>query len=134
MLSRRFVPLLLLSLVLSGLGFGQTHWLVAQPVVNMYAGPTLDKDVTSQAIYGVTVQQVPSTDAAPDGWVEVRTPDDYTGWVQRAGLLSLAEKESYARADKRVVRVSNRSANVYREMDVTEHAPVLRCRSNSHSR
>src|SRR4051812_35834689 len=113
MLPRRFVPLLLLSLVLSGLGFGQTHWVIAQPVVNMYAGPTLDKDVTSQAIYGVTVQQVPSSGALPDGWLQIKTPDEYTGWVQRAGLLLLSEKESYAGEDKRVVKVSNRSANVY---------------------
>ena len=125
MLTRRFVHLLLLSFVLSGLARGQAHWVVAQPVINMYAGPSLDKDVTSQAIYGITVQQVLTKDTPPDGWMEIKTPDEYTGFVQRAGLLPLDEKENYAGPGKRVVTITNRSANVYREMDVTAHAPLL---------
>jgi cell wall-associated NlpC family hydrolase len=125
MRTRRFVPILLLSLVLSSVALGQTRWVVAQPVIDMYAGPSLDKDVTSQAIYGVTVQSLPPKETAPDGWIQIKTPDDYPGWVQRAGLLPLDEKENYAGADKRVVSVANRGANVYREMDVTAHAPLL---------
>jgi cell wall-associated NlpC family hydrolase len=125
MLTRRFLHLLFLSGVLSGLAFGQMRWVVAQPVLNMYAGPSLDKDVTSQAIYGVTLQQVPTKDSPLDGWIEIKTPDQYTGWVQRAGLLPLDERENYAGTGKRAVTVTNRGANVYREMDVTAHAPLL---------
>src|SRR5262245_20433668 len=100
MATRRFVYPLLLSLLLSSALFGQTRWVVAQPIMNMYAGPSLDKDVTSQAIYGVTVEQLPAKDAPPDGWVQIKTPDDYPGWVQRAGLLPFDEKANYPVAGK----------------------------------
>jgi gamma-D-glutamyl-L-lysine dipeptidyl-peptidase len=109
----------------ASLAFGQSHWVVAQPVINMFAGPSLDKDVTSQAIYGVTVEQVPTKDTPPAGWIEIKTPDEYTGWVQSAGLLPLKETENYAGVEKKAVTVTNRGANVYREMDVTAHQPVL---------
>jgi gamma-D-glutamyl-L-lysine dipeptidyl-peptidase len=125
MRTRRFVPALTFLLVCSSLAFGQMRWVVAQPVINMYAGPNLDKDVVSQAIYGVTVQPVPGKGSPPDGWLEIKTPDEYSGWVQRAGLLPLDEKENYAGTDKGVIRIINRSANVYREKDVTTHAPLL---------
>lgn len=123
MRTRLFVHLLLFCF--TGFATCQTHWVVAQPVVNMYAGPTFEKDVVSQARYGMTVEQVPAKDAPPDGWLQVKTPDDYPGWVPRVGLLPLDEKENYAGSGKRVVKVVNRAANIYREMDVTEHAPLL---------
>jgi hypothetical protein len=125
MRTHRFVSILLLTLLFCGTLFAQTRWVVAQPVVNMYSGPSLDDDVVSQALYGVTVQQVAAKDALPDGWIQIKTPDDYPGYVQRAGLLPLDEKENYAGSDKKVVSITNRSANVYRETDVTAHAPVL---------
>ncbi|HWR13251.1 MAG TPA: SH3 domain-containing C40 family peptidase [Terriglobales bacterium] len=113
---------------LAAMAFGQARWVTSKPVVNMYSKPSLDADVVSQAIYGVTVQQVASTDKSsviPEGWIQIKTPDDYTGWVLRESFLPLDEKENYAGKDKRVVTVANRGANVYREPDVTEHAPVL---------
>jgi gamma-D-glutamyl-L-lysine dipeptidyl-peptidase len=112
-------------LILSAAAAAQMRWVVAQPVLDMYSGPSLDKDVTSQAIYGTTIQQVPATDA-PDGWIQIKTPDDYPGWVQRSGLLPLDTTENYAGRGKHVVRAANRGANVYRETDVTAHAPLLR--------
>ncbi len=121
---RRSAILLLLVFCLIGLAAAQTRWVVVQPVVNMYTAPSLDKDVTSQAIYGTTVQQIPSANA-PDGWLRIKTGDEYSGWVQRSGLLPLTENGNYAGADKTVVTVSNRAANVYRETDVTAHAPLL---------
>ncbi len=126
MRTRRFLGSLSLFLSLAALAFGQTHWVVAQPVVNMYSAPSLDKDVTSQALYGTTVEQLDSKDQpAAEGWIHIKTPDEYPGWMQKNGLRPLSDKENYASADKRVVMVNTRGANVYREMDVTEHAPLL---------
>jgi len=125
MRTRRFVFLPLLFFALCAIASSQTHWVVAQPVLDMYRGPSLDNDVVSQARYGMTVEQIPSKDTPPEGWVQIKTPDDYPGFVQRSGLLPLDEKENYAGAGKRVVKVINRTANVYREMDVTSHAPML---------
>jgi cell wall-associated NlpC family hydrolase len=102
------------------------RWVTAQPVVDMYSSPSLSADVVSQAVYGVTVQQTPPKEStAPDGWIYVKTPDDYPGWVQRGKLLPLDPQENYAGAGKHVVMVVNRGANIYRDTDVTAHAPLL---------
>jgi cell wall-associated NlpC family hydrolase len=123
------VALSLFVLLLSTLAFSQMRWVVAQPVINVYSGPSVDTDVISQGIYGVTVEQTEPNPApktkVPDGWTYIKTADNYPGWVQRNGLLPLDVKEEYAGKEKRVVTVSNRSANIYREQDVTAHAPVL---------
>jgi cell wall-associated NlpC family hydrolase len=124
---RYSVCLIVVLSLLSCVAFGQSRWVVTQPVINMYSGPSTDKDVTSQAIYGTTVQQIPTNagETVPDGWLKIKTPDDYPGWIQRSEVLPLGEKENYAGPDKRVVTVLNRSANIYREASVTKHAPVL---------
>ena len=105
------------------------RWVVAHPVVNVYSAPSADADVTTQAIYGNTVMQTKPNPApkqnVPEGWMFIKMADDYTGWTQRNGFLPLDEKEDYAGKEKRVVTVANRAANVYREADVTKHAPVL---------
>jgi cell wall-associated NlpC family hydrolase len=105
------------------------RWVVAHPVVNVYSAPSADADVTTQAIYGNTVMQTKPNPApkqnVPEGWMFIKMADDYTGWTQRNGFLPLDEKEDYAGKEKRAVTVANRAANVYREADVTKHAPVL---------
>ena len=125
--SLRILRLCLIPLLWATSAYGQARWVAAQPVVNMYSAPTLDADVVSQAIYGTTVQPTLPKDAtaAPEGWMYIKTPDDYPGWVQRQQFLPLDPKEDYAGNAKKVVVVANRGANVYRESDVTKHAPIL---------
>jgi cell wall-associated NlpC family hydrolase len=91
--------------------------VVVEPVANMYSQPSLDADVVSQAIYGVNVGLVERT----DGWARIRTPDDYAGWVP---LASLRPAPPYAAAG-RVAEVRSLLAHIYREPDVTKHAPLL---------
>lgn len=124
---RRLRLLFLFPLLLSTFAFGQARWVAAQPVINMYSAPTLDADVVSQAIYGTTVQQAEPKEktAAPDGWIYIKTPDDYPGWVQRNQFLFLDPNQNYAGPDKHVLMVINRGANIYPEADVTKHAPLL---------
>jgi len=124
----RFFCLSVFLLLFSAFGIGQMRWVAAQPVIPMYSAPSVDADVVSQAIYGTTVQQqAPPKDqaTAPEGWIYIKTPDDYPGWVQRNLFLPLDTKENYAGKDKHVIVVANRGANVYRETDVTAHAPLL---------
>jgi gamma-D-glutamyl-L-lysine dipeptidyl-peptidase len=87
-------------------------------VVNMYSGPSADRDVVSQAIFGMNVGVV---EEAPE-WVRVRTPDEYLGWVPSAALDKTAR--AYATEGK-VAKVSNLYAHLYRERSVTKHAPAL---------
>ena len=93
----------------------------------MYSGASSDADVVSQAIYGTTVEQITPKDSvqAPDGWLYIKTPDDYPGWVKRQDFLPLDSSVTYAGQNKHVVMVTNRAANVYRETEVTKHAPIF---------
>src|SRR3974377_162765 len=73
--------------------------VITRPVANMYSGPSEDKDVVSQAIYGANVGVVEDT----GDWVRIRTADDYTGWVAGSSLL---RGSSYAQSGK-VAEVQN---------------------------
>jgi hypothetical protein len=94
-------------------------WVVVQPVANMYASASADAGLISQAVLGANVMQVEEQ----SGWVRIRTPDDYTGWTP---LSSLRKREhgSYAAGDS-ALEVRSLFANLYREPDVTAHAPLL---------
>jgi len=90
---------------------------VLQPVANMYSKPTEDADVVSQAIYGTNVSLLEQR----EGWAHIRTADDYTGWTL---LAALRPGPLYA-AKGRVAEVQSLFAHVYREPDVTRHAPLV---------
>ena len=94
------------------------EYVVVRPVINMFRTPTLDADVVSQSLYGTNVKVV----KAEGNWLQIKTADDYTGWVQSEGLRKL-DGPRYADGVA-FVKVSEASANVYREPDVTAHAPI----------
>jgi cell wall-associated NlpC family hydrolase len=93
--------------------------VVARPVVNMYRNATDASDVVSQALYGTGVLTLQNS----QGWFNIRTADGYTGWVEAADLKLLNGSAYAPKGD--AVRVIAISANVYREPDVTAHAPLL---------
>jgi len=95
----------------------QPEAAVLKPVANMYSAPAEDTDVVSQALYGVNVVCLEEK----AGFIKVRTPDDYTGWMPAAWLR---RDRAYATAG-RVTQVDSLFANLYREADVTKHAPLL---------
>jgi cell wall-associated NlpC family hydrolase len=116
-------PAIALVLLLSTLASAQTPARtrrVIRPVVNMYSSATTDADVVSQAIYATPVTVLEEKGA----WVDVRTPDDYTGWVEAAALLASTSAATYA-SGPNVVQVRSLFAHIYRETDVTKHAPLL---------
>ena len=93
--------------------------VVAKPVVNMFRNATDASDVVSQALYGTGVL----TFESGQGWFHIHTADGYAGWVQAADLKMLNGRAYAPRGN--AVRVTAISANVYREPDVTAHAPLL---------
>ena len=94
--------------------------VMARPVVNMYRNATDASDVVSQALYGTGVL----TRQSSQGWFQILTADGYTGWVEAADLKTL-DGATYAPKGN-AVRVTALTANIYREPDVTAHAPLLR--------
>lgn len=103
-------PLLLAAILAVG--------TVNRPVQNMYSAPTEDSDVVSQAIYGSNVK----IEKESKDWVEVRTADDYTGWMPAQALVR--NGKAYATSG-RVAMVSSLFSHVYRDASVTKHAPFL---------
>ena len=93
--------------------------VVARPVVNLFSHAAETSDVVSQALYGTGVQTFESR----PGWFHIHTADGYTGWVAASGMKML-NGGSYAPAGD-ALRVTALTANVYREPDVTTHAPLL---------
>src|SRR4051812_47003895 len=96
-----------------------TDMVVVRPVVNMFRTASMDADVVSQALYGANVAALKSE----GDWVEIRTADNYTGWTPSSGVRATSGKKYAVGAGS--VRVVEFSANVYREPDVTAHAPLL---------
>jgi gamma-D-glutamyl-L-lysine dipeptidyl-peptidase len=91
--------------------------VVVQPVANMYSKPTADCDVVSQSIYGTNVDVLEQN----DGWARIRTADSYTGWTP---LSAIRTDRTYATRG-RVAEVRSMFAHLYRETDVTKHAPLV---------
>jgi gamma-D-glutamyl-L-lysine dipeptidyl-peptidase len=119
----KVVRVMLVAVLLMAMSAAQAtqsvEYVVVRPVVNMFRSPSLDADVVSQSLYGTNVTLVKSAGE----WLEIRTADEYTGWVQANGLRKL-EGRHYADGVP-FLRVAESSANVYREPDVTLHAPLL---------
>ena len=94
---------------------------VNAPVINMYSGASVDADVTSQSIYGTTVKVLQTR----EGWTKIQTPDEYTGWVQTAGLHTNKPGEHLYASQGKIAQVQSLFSNIYREPDLTKHQPVL---------
>lgn len=95
--------------------------VVIRPVANMHATPSEDAEVVSQAIYATAVGVV----EVQDGWLKVRTPDDYTGWMSAGSLRRLAEGDRPYASTGKVARIESLFANLYREPSVTKRQPLL---------
>jgi gamma-D-glutamyl-L-lysine dipeptidyl-peptidase len=119
----RCVRVMLFAVLLTVMSSAQTsstiEYVVVRPVVNMFRTPTNDADVVSQSLYGTNVKLI----KAEADWLQIRTADDYSGWVHSNEVRKL-EGKRYADGVP-FVRVYEASANVYREPDVTLHAPLL---------
>jgi len=93
--------------------------VVTRPVVNVFSGPGDDADVVSQALLGARVVEL----ERKDRWVRIKGDDDYPGWADASALRVLKAGEAYPAGT--MVEVDVLGANLYREPDVTRHAPVL---------
>jgi cell wall-associated NlpC family hydrolase len=100
--------------------FAGSMQIVVVPVANMYSGPSDQKDVVSQAIYGSNVTLL----TASGEWSRIQTADHYKGWVRSRHLRLVQSGMGYATSGV-IVQVQSLFANVYREPDITRHQPVI---------
>ena len=115
----RYLSLLLL-VFLAAFASAEDHAVVVVPVANMYSSPSDNVDVVSQAILGTNVALL----EARDEWAKIRTPDQYSGWIQMSSLHKANGSGDYGSSTP-TVQVNSLSANLYRETDVTAHKPVI---------
>jgi len=111
---------ILLMAVVGVLAQGAERAVVVDPVVNMLSRPSLEADVVSQARLASTVTVV----RRQGEWIEIRTPDDYPGWVHAGAIRTLAEGETYGESGKTLTTISL-STHVYPVPSVTRRAPML---------
>jgi hypothetical protein len=110
-----------LFMALAFLAAAAPQAVVLKPAANMYAQPSDDAEVVSQAIYGTTIGV---TETRP-GWLHVRTPDDYTGWMPAGDLRRLGSGEPPYASGRRVARVESLFANIYSESDIARRRPLI---------
>lgn len=91
--------------------------VINRPVVNLFSKPAAEADVVSQAIFGTNVQILEEQTT----WLKIRTPDEYTGWIEAAGAV---KRDIYG-VSGTVARLANLFGNVYRETSITKHQPLL---------
>lgn len=101
--------------------------VVVVPVANMYARPTDQSAVVSQAIYGSNVKLL----TAQGEWCKIQTSDHYKGWVSSHYLRLIQSGDGYATSGK-TVQVQSLFANLYRETDITRHKPTVTIPFESH--
>jgi cell wall-associated NlpC family hydrolase len=94
--------------------------VVVVPVANMYSGPSDQKEVVSQALYGSNVKLL----VARGEWSKIQTDDRYKGWTPSRYLRLVQHGAGYATSGK-TVQVESLFANVYHETDVMRHKPVI---------
>ncbi len=94
-----------------------TSAIINVPVADMYKQTKKNAAVISQAIYYTKVDVLNS---ARNGWVLIRTPDNYRGWVRSSNLV-YGENN----IGKHRVKVENLFANIYAKPDTTQHKPLL---------
>jgi len=107
------------ALALLAAGTGEA--VVLKPAANMYAQPTVDSEVVSQAIYGSNIGILEER----SGWAHVRTADDYKGWMEASSFRRLKPGEGRYAMGGNVVDISSLFANIYRERDATTHQPLM---------
>jgi cell wall-associated NlpC family hydrolase len=99
----------------------QTRGVVIAGVANLYSEPSTAVELVSQAIVGTEV----SVEEEMAGWYQVRTPDQYQGWIEASNVRRYAPDEAgYASAGP-IVEVQSLLAFVYREPRASIRAPTL---------
>jgi gamma-D-glutamyl-L-lysine dipeptidyl-peptidase len=91
-------------------------------LANLYSKPSTTADITSQAILGTTLVILKDR----EGWLYVRMPDHYQGWIEATHVRPYAQGEAPYASAGRVAQAANLFAFVYHEPSVTSRAPAKR--------
>lgn len=101
---KKYLLPLLAFLCLSPASFAQEYGVVNISVCNLRRTADFDAEMVSQALLGTPVHVLEMSGNEPS-WPQVRTPDDYTGWVHYAAVtrMTYAQYHAWNSAPKVVV-------------------------------
>jgi cell wall-associated NlpC family hydrolase len=106
---------LILNFIFAAKIFAADTTVINLPVANIYTHPEDDSDVTTQALYASPVEILQTKGK----WVEIKTDDDYRGWIKSKDLAQLKMSSN------NTATVNNLFACIYREPDTMKHSPLL---------
>jgi gamma-D-glutamyl-L-lysine dipeptidyl-peptidase len=107
-------------LFLLAMSLASAAGVVTRPVASMYAAPSPEASVVSQAVHGAGLAIIEHRAE----WARVRTADDYAGWMPASSFREFREGER-PYGQSRAAVVESLFANVYRDPDATKHEPLL---------
>lgn len=97
--------------------YGQTHHYINEPVVDIFEEPNKMGEIGTQAIYGTDVTVIENNHL----WVKIKTPDGYSGWVQKKQVIAL----NHVYPLKTPAKVNLVWSHLYYVDDTTPHPPAL---------
>lgn len=103
----------------------ETRAFVRVGVESILASPDPRSPVTSQVTLGTSLTLLDRTPASPSGFVRVRTPEDYVGWIPAAALAAAREGEPDYATKAPAVEVRSLLAHLYATPSFTEGKPLL---------
>jgi cell wall-associated NlpC family hydrolase len=95
--------------------------VVLHSVVNVYGSPSQDDELVTQAILGTDLAIVESQ----DGWLYVRLPDQYHGWIEARHVRAYASDQAPYASAGQVAEIQHLLAFLYHNPDNTRRAPTL---------
>jgi len=111
---------LLLFFVAPLAGAKNSTQVVVVPVANLYARPSEQSNVVSQALYASNVKLL----EARGEWSQIQTDDHSKGWTPSRYLRLVQVGGGYA-TQAPAVEIESLFANVYGQADVARHKPLL---------
>lgn len=92
---------------------------ISSPMAEMRRGPTEEEKVDSQAIHSERVTILEDKNE----WVNIKTPDTYTGWVEKHHLLNT--EQPFLEYQGSVVAMVNRNTAHLYDVKDTEYGPII---------
>jgi cell wall-associated NlpC family hydrolase len=96
--------------------------VVLHSVANIYGSASQDDELVTQAILGTDLAII----EGQDGWLYVRLPDQYQGWIEAHHVRAYASDQAPYASAGRVAEIQQLLAFLYHDPDNTRRAPALR--------
>jgi cell wall-associated NlpC family hydrolase len=99
----------------------EPRYVVLHSVANVYGSASQDDELVTQAILGTDLGII----EGQDGWLYVRLPDQYHGWIEAHHVRAYASDQAPYASAGQVAEIQHLLAFLYHDPDNTRRAPAL---------